>query len=111
MGLAQLGQMEMRAAAKNANLERLEDHMTSEALQQTAGNHAGSYACNSSKQGSATGMCVVCMEHEKSVVLIPCKHMCMCKGCTDKLIAQSERQKAICPLCRDLIMDTMEIFT
>ena len=102
----------MHAAAKSANLERLEDHMTTLALQHTSDNHTASLAStNSSKQDdSKGGLCIVCMEDEKSVVLIPCKHLYMCKVCTDKLIAQSGRQKAMCPVCRNLIMDTIETF-
>ena len=107
-----MGQAEMHAAAKSANLECLEDHMTTLALQTTIGNHAACSASNSSKQDSK-GVCIVCMEDEKSVLLMPCKHMCMCKGCTDKLIAQSfsgGRKKAMCPVCRNPIMDIIEAF-
>ena len=106
---AQMGQAEMHATAKSTNLERLEDHMTTQALQHTTNNHAASFASNSPKQDS-TQMCVVYMGHETSVVLMSCKHQCMCKGCTDKLIAQSGRQTAMCPVCRSVIMDTIEPF-
>ena len=106
-----MGQAEMHAAAKSANLERLEEQMTTLALQTTADSHAAASSAStiSSKQDSK-GVCIVCMEEEKSVLLMPCKHLCMCKGCTDKLIAQSGRRKAMCPVCRNLIMDTIEAF-
>ena len=58
-----------------------------------------------------TRMCVLCMEHEKSVVLLPCKHMCMCKGCTEKYIAQGGFNKATCPMCRERIVNTIEPYT
>ena len=102
-----MGRAEMQATAKNANLEHLEEHMTTLALQHTVGSQAACATSHSSKQDSS-GMCIVCMEDEKSVLLMPCKHLCMCKRCTDKLIAQSGHKKAMCPVCRNLIMDTIE---
>ena len=103
-----MGQVEMHAAAESANLEHLEEQMTALALQQTL-DLAACSASHSSAQDTK-GVCIVCMEAEKSVGLMPCRHLCMCKGCTDKLIAQSGRQKAMCPICRNPIMDTIEMF-
>ena len=51
-------------------------------------------------------LCVVCMEREKKVVLLPCKHMCMCKVCTAEIIADSAR----CPVCREHVADSFEAF-
>ena len=105
-----MGQAEMHATAKSANLEHLEDHMTTLALQHTADSHAGACSASTSSKRDSNSMCIVCMEEEKSVLLMPCKHLCMCKGCTDKLVAQSGRHKAMCPVCRNLIIDTIEAF-
>ena len=51
-------------------------------------------------------VCIVCMEREKKVVLLPCKHMCMCKVCTDEIMAD----KAQCPVCREAVVDSFEAF-
>ena len=51
-------------------------------------------------------VCIVCMEREKKVVLLPCKHMCMCKVCTDEIMAD----KARCPVCREPVVDSFEAF-
>jgi serine/threonine protein kinase len=37
-------------------------------------------------------LCVVCEDAQKSVLLLPCKHICMCEGC-----AEGVRD---CPICR-----------
>ena len=105
-----MSQAEMHATAKSANLERLEEHMTTLALQHTFENDAAACsASNSSKHESSSIVCVVCMERaEKSVLLMPCKHLCVCKDCTDKLLTQS---KPMCPVCRNPILDTIEVFT
>ena len=51
--------------------------------------------------------CVVCMDAKKSVCLLPCKHMCMCTACTSKIMAAS----ALCPVCREPVADSFEMFT
>jgi hypothetical protein len=49
--------------------------------------------------------CVVCMEHERDVIVMPCFHVCMCAAC-----AQIVKQKhGSCPMCGVEIEDTMEI--
>jgi tRNA A-37 threonylcarbamoyl transferase component Bud32 len=39
--------------------------------------------------------CVICEDAQKSVLLQPCKHICMCKDCSQKV--------AECPVCREKI--------
>lgn len=41
--------------------------------------------------------CKICMDKEISVVLLPCKHQALCKGCAFKV--------KNCPLCRATIVD------
>lgn len=38
-------------------------------------------------------LCVICFEQRKNVMLIPCKHLCICIGCKNNT-------KELCPLCR-----------
>jgi hypothetical protein len=49
-------------------------------------------------------LCVVCQSAEKSVVLLPCRHVCLCRGC-----ANNEQVKD-CPLCRIHIQDKIAVF-
>ena len=42
-------------------------------------------------------LCVVCEDAKKSVLLLPCKHICTCQGCAEGLGA--------CPICRVPIED------
>ena len=58
-------------------------------------------------QGSSEAdehLCVVCEDDKKQVVLLPCKHMCLCKACAD-----FEKIKE-CPMCRTKIEDSMTVF-
>ena len=50
-------------------------------------------------------LCVVCMENQPTVVLMPCKHLCLCGECS-----QSPTMKK-CPMCRKSIENRLEIYS
>jgi hypothetical protein len=49
-------------------------------------------------------MCIICCEKEKSVVLLPCRHLCLCDTCS------THDQLAVCPLCREPIVHKISVF-
>uniref|UniRef100_A0A1I8Q0P1 RING-type domain-containing protein n=1 Tax=Stomoxys calcitrans TaxID=35570 RepID=A0A1I8Q0P1_STOCA len=53
--------------------------------------------------------CVVCRDRQKCVVLLPCKHLCLCEECADYMIFSAQRQT--CPLCRTSIVHSMSVYT
>ena len=48
--------------------------------------------------------CVICQLEEKSILLLPCRHLCLCQKCSRRKELQS------CPLCREEIQDKMHVF-
>jgi len=44
--------------------------------------------------------CVVCHEAPNDVVMMPCRHKCICTGCFDRLKRQHPGRKVPCPICR-----------
>lgn len=44
-------------------------------------------------------LCVVCRDNVKSVLIMPCKHLCLCVSCAKCLAGMGPRRR-ICPLCR-----------
>jgi len=36
--------------------------------------------------------CIVCLEASREILLLPCRHVCCCKACADRLVR--------CPMCR-----------
>ena len=48
--------------------------------------------------------CVVCMEGNKTVLLLPCKHLCVCSHCSDRV------ELTHCPLCRIEIESKIKTF-
>ena len=50
-------------------------------------------------------LCIICQEKEKSVVLLPCRHLCLCDDCA------SHEDLQQCPLCRKPIAHRISVFS
>lgn len=52
-------------------------------------------------------LCTVCQERNRDILLLPCKHVCICNDCTQQIL---RRRSAKCPLCRTKISQAMNVF-
>ncbi|KAG1679174.1 hypothetical protein FOA52_000530 [Chlamydomonas sp. UWO 241] len=50
--------------------------------------------------------CVVCMDAERCVTLVPCGHRVLCRGCTSSVRAANDE----CPMCRAPIEDARQVY-
>jgi len=49
--------------------------------------------------------CVICQVEPKSVLLMPCRHFCVCKECGNR----DELDK--CPLCRETVVNRIDVYS
>ncbi|XP_037785398.1 uncharacterized protein LOC119581126 [Penaeus monodon] len=51
-------------------------------------------------------LCIVCQDQPKCVILLPCRHLCLCDACRSAIITRDN----ICPVCRRPIMQTLRVY-
>ena len=54
-------------------------------------------------------LCVICQDNVKNILLMPCRHVCICQHCLLE-IRQGHLYLAQCPLCRTHIQSSLEVF-
>jgi hypothetical protein len=52
--------------------------------------------------------CVICLTNKKNILLLPCKHLCLCSECANN--QEPSQRIAECPLCRKIITDKVSVF-
>ncbi|CAH0547741.1 unnamed protein product [Brassicogethes aeneus] len=50
--------------------------------------------------------CVICQERQKCILILPCRHVCLCSECNSQL----QMYNNTCPMCRKDIERTMKVF-
>lgn len=70
-------------------------------------NESTSNGSRSNRSISGGYCCVVCQDNEKSVVLLPCRHLCLCPNCLRTMTIYRTRD---CPICRKVFKSTMEVY-
>lgn len=58
--------------------------------------------CKENNDAKELMTCKVCRVNEVCMLLLPCKHLCLCKDCESKL--------SVCPLCKSSKVIGMEVY-
>ena len=56
------------------------------------------------KRSVESKLCCICLTEERTTLILPCKHMCLCSKCG------KDDRLSNCPICREEIEQVMEIF-
>lgn len=73
-------------------------------LEHSTSRNAANEGATANNAATAPSLCVVCLSQQKSVLLLPCNHMCVCKACSSHPSLKS------CPICRVSIMGKNEVY-
>ena len=95
---------EETAAQKVAAIETMEDEFVALALSHGACAEEEFDECQDIDDEKS---CVVCLSEAKEICLFPCRHVCVCSCCAERLFSEAER---LCPVCRAPIEDKFKVF-
>jgi len=54
--------------------------------------------------------CVVCLNALKSMLILPCRHACLCRPCAVEIINHADINQRLCPLCRTLMHEVLHVY-
>jgi hypothetical protein len=54
--------------------------------------------------------CVICLEQEVTMQILPCNHICMCEPCSQTCLTLTTYSVDCCPMCRYDIDSVVKIF-
>ena len=74
--------------------------------EQRVENHTAEAITEHQQRQDDSTMCVVCISRPKTVLLLPCRHLCVCLECCDSIL----QVESLCPLCRVGIDSHLEAF-
>ncbi|KAB0795950.1 hypothetical protein PPYR_10011 [Photinus pyralis] len=55
---------------------------------------------------SNRNLCLVCQDSSRCMLLLPCRHLCLCEQCVGRIRNYAYN----CPLCRSAVEETMKVF-
>lgn len=51
-------------------------------------------------------LCVICQDKEKCIMILPCRHLCICESCQAPL----RTHRNICPICRKEVKQMIKAY-
>ncbi len=96
----------MRAIRAKEEQERKDAEAAARAAEIAAARQEGARLAFDQARAEASAteerLCAVCLENERSIVLEPCGHLCLCKECSPRIDK--------CPFCRQTPTRRLPVF-
>lgn len=56
-------------------------------------------------------LCVICQDREKCIMILPCRHLCICQDCQLRLMQRTDQPHSrTCPICRKNVKQTIKVY-
>jgi hypothetical protein len=57
-------------------------------------------------------LCVICQDREKCIMILPCRHLCICQDCQVSLMRRADQHahSRTCPICRKNVKQTIKAY-
>jgi len=56
-------------------------------------------------------LCVICQDREKCIMILPCRHLCICQDCQVSLMQRTDQAHSrTCPICRKNVKQTIKAY-
>lgn len=68
--------------------------------------HSNRHLLRQLEQEREDKLCVICHDRFKCVILLPCRHFCLCQTCVQVI----EQTDPSCPLCRHYVIDSLRVY-
>ena len=97
-----LAERDRQLEAQEQRRRQQQQQHTEEAVAARRAAEADEAAGAAAKEGRKLE-CTVCMENERNVMLMPCRHVATCAACASQL-------KGCCPICRRPVESTHQVY-
>ena len=64
-----------------------------------------------SKTRDDSALCCVCQDGAKTILLLPCRHLCVCENCSSATDSRRRRLLRSCPICRETVEEMMKVYS
>lgn len=60
---------------------------------------------------SSSNVCCICLDAPKSILVMPCRHFCVCAGCAKGGSGSAARPLRLCPVCRTHVTECLQVYS
>ena len=96
-----------RAADKRRNYDRLLQRRESRRRRQNEEEDVEDLLFEQMEREREDKLCVICQDFEKCIMILPCRHLCICQNCSEPLRRLGNN---VCPICRKNVRQTIKAY-